>query len=151
MCYFIERGLLPCPIVSSTLPPSRTIHGRFTSQWRHLVKYFYFETSRTNLICGVHMLVADIYTSIDAVLLMLCYTISNDALVDGEWDPWSEWSECPVTCGGSTRMRTRLCQKPLYGGSPCRGDDEGYKPCALVTCFSTRHLLTLFTFYDIIN
>ncbi|KAI0228001.1 Coadhesin [Lamellibrachia satsuma] len=66
------------------------------------------------------------------------YCFTEPCPIDGEWDPWSEWSECPVTCGGSTRMRTRLCQKPLYGGSPCRGDDEGYKPCALVTCFKPR-------------
>ncbi|KAK2182809.1 hypothetical protein NP493_335g03034 [Ridgeia piscesae] len=58
--------------------------------------------------------------------------------IDGAWDPWSEWTECPVTCGGSSQKRTRLCQGPFYGGTPCRGGSEGYRPCGTVTCFKPR-------------
>ena len=70
----------------------------------------------------------------------VCLTVSTAVVVDGAWDPWSEWTECPVTCGGSSQKRTRLCQGPFYGGTPCRGGSEGYRPCGTVTCFSTTHL-----------
>ncbi|XP_076083164.1 uncharacterized protein LOC143054138 [Mytilus galloprovincialis] len=32
---------------------------------------------------------------------------------DGGWETWREWYSCPVTCGGGTQYRYRLCNNPL--------------------------------------
>ena len=45
-------------------------------------------------------------------------------IVDGGWGEWSDWSTCPVTCGGADQIRNRTCDtpKPLYGGDNCTVD-----------------------------
>jgi len=54
--------------------------------------------------------------------------------IDGVFNEWSEWGSCSLTCGHGTRMRTRQCQDPKFGGVPCTPDEEGYtdkheEPC----------------------
>merc|ERR1712080_112258 len=41
--------------------------------------------------------------------------------VNGGWGEWSEWDECPVSCGGADQGRTRVCDNPApqYGGEDC--------------------------------
>lgn len=42
---------------------------------------------------------------------------------DGGWETWREWYSCPVTCGGGTQYRYRLCNNPLVycNGALCPG------------------------------
>ena len=44
--------------------------------------------------------------------------------INGGWGAWSEWTKCPVTCGGDIQMRTRLCDNPppQLGGKNCTAD-----------------------------
>ncbi|XP_072169938.1 LOW QUALITY PROTEIN: uncharacterized protein [Diadema setosum] len=44
---------------------------------------------------------------------------------DGNWTAWSEWTECPVTCGGAKETRNRTCTNPTarYGGEDCPSDE----------------------------
>ena len=46
---------------------------------------------------------------------------SSPFSVAGGYDEWTQWSSCPVTCGGGTQVRTRNCTNPvpLNGGSDC--------------------------------
>uniref|UniRef100_A0A672F9Q3 Uncharacterized protein n=1 Tax=Salarias fasciatus TaxID=181472 RepID=A0A672F9Q3_SALFA len=46
--------------------------------------------------------------------------------VDGGWTPWSVWSDCSVTCGLGTHVRTRACinPPPRNNGSACGGADR---------------------------
>ncbi|XP_048584555.1 SCO-spondin isoform X2 [Nematostella vectensis] len=54
--------------------------------------------------------------------------------VDGEWMPWSDWSECSHTCGNGSKVRTRTCVKPLYGGLKCSGQPSEVTICLIKNC-----------------
>lgn len=45
-------------------------------------------------------------------------------LVHGGWGDWTEWEECPVSCGGADQGRTRVCDNPVpeFGGDDCTVD-----------------------------
>ncbi|KAL3883529.1 hypothetical protein ACJMK2_029785 [Sinanodonta woodiana] len=55
---------------------------------------------------------------------------------DGHWSSWSEWSQCPVTCGGNSQNRHRACNNPVpsNGGRPCVGSDMESQTCSLSAC-----------------
>ena len=42
-------------------------------------------------------------------------------VVNGGYSPWSDWTQCTVTCGGGESMRTRQCTNPIpeFGGKDC--------------------------------
>ncbi|XP_070563732.1 A disintegrin and metalloproteinase with thrombospondin motifs adt-1-like [Ptychodera flava] len=56
--------------------------------------------------------------------------------IHGEYSKWSDWSECPVTCGGAIVNRTRVCNNPApkYDGSDCEGSPDDNKWCATNPC-----------------
>ncbi|XP_046550815.1 SCO-spondin-like [Haliotis rubra] len=54
--------------------------------------------------------------------------------IDGVWEPWSEWSVCPVSCGGSTSQRSRSCLGPHFGGKNCSAPWTEAKPCGTDHC-----------------
>ncbi|GFN97244.1 sco-spondin-like, partial [Plakobranchus ocellatus] len=56
------------------------------------------------------------------------------ATVDGEWQLWSDWSSCTVTCGGGNQSRTRKCQGPFHGGQLCVGAAEDFEDCCADNC-----------------
>lgn len=41
--------------------------------------------------------------------------------VDGFWLPWSDWSDCTVSCGNGSRTRMRECFPSKHGGANCSG------------------------------
>ena len=52
--------------------------------------------------------------------------------IHGRFSPWSDWSNCSVTCGPGNRSRTRTCTNPApaQGGRPCPtgvGPDGDYR------------------------
>jgi len=61
--------------------------------------------------------------------------------VDGDWSPWSEWSDCSTNCNGGLRTRTRTCTQPApdCNGTPCEGPASqseicNTQPCEGITC-----------------
>lgn len=56
--------------------------------------------------------------------------------MDGEWNAWTGWSACSVTCGSGRETRTRHCNNPApeYGGKMCPGNTTESKSCYPAYC-----------------
>nr|XP_023689527.1 adhesion G protein-coupled receptor B3 isoform X1 [Paramormyrops kingsleyae] len=54
--------------------------------------------------------------------------------VDGQWQEWSQWSDCSVTCANGTQQRTRQCSAAAHGGSECRGHWAESRECFNPDC-----------------
>ena len=77
---------------------------------------------------------------------LLCLTLKSSMqfAVNGNFSPWSEWSNCSRDCGVGTRQRSRTCTnpQPMYKGFPCFGSkvetascgDPDGKCCSLGCC-----------------
>ena len=48
--------------------------------------------------------------------------------VDGTWNDWGDWEDCPISCGGGTHSRSRTCNEPTCNsvidecGAACAAD-----------------------------
>ncbi|XP_013913580.1 PREDICTED: SCO-spondin-like [Thamnophis sirtalis] len=64
------------------------------------------------------------------------YCLDITCIVHGGWTPWSPWSDCPMTCGGSVQIRTRACinPPPRNQGLPCVGPDTQSQNCSTQPC-----------------
>ena len=49
-------------------------------------------------------------------------------------DTWSDWSPCPVTCGGGFIGRSRKCMDGTAGQLGCRGELTETKECGNFEC-----------------
>uniref|UniRef100_A0A8C4P4W5 Adhesion G protein-coupled receptor B3 n=1 Tax=Dromaius novaehollandiae TaxID=8790 RepID=A0A8C4P4W5_DRONO len=54
--------------------------------------------------------------------------------VDGQWQEWSLWSQCSVTCSNGTQQRSRQCTAAAHGGSECRGPWAESRECYNPEC-----------------
>ena len=58
--------------------------------------------------------------------------------INGDYGPWSVFSECTVSCGNGTRKRTRNCTnpQPKHGGRDCAslGSSVDIQPCNVKNC-----------------
>ena len=50
-------------------------------------------------------------------------------LVDCVWNEWGEWQNCNRTCGDGWQKRIRTQQEEMYGGLPCIGSFDDWRPC----------------------
>ncbi|KAK2858572.1 hypothetical protein Q5P01_003192 [Channa striata] len=64
------------------------------------------------------------------------YCQDIDCRVDGGWTLWSVWSDCSVTCGQGTQVRTRACinPPPRNNGSYCSGPERDWQDCYTPPC-----------------
>jgi len=55
--------------------------------------------------------------------------------IDCEWDEWSEWDTCSLTCGGGMTARVRNIKVyPQFGGQICQGQAAEMNVCNNQTC-----------------
>ena len=67
------------------------------------------------------------------VYLMLTYFFADT--IASEWQEWSAWSQCTVSCGKGAEIRARACNKPDVGGSQsCPGNSTESRECNLDVC-----------------
>jgi len=57
--------------------------------------------------------------------------------VDCQWEPWSDWEACSVTCGNGVHARVRTKQTEANGGRPCNGTDNEKAACGQANCTAT--------------
>ncbi|XP_029005418.1 SCO-spondin [Betta splendens] len=64
------------------------------------------------------------------------YCQDIDCRVDGGWTLWSVWSDCSVTCGQGSQVRTRACinPPPRNNGSDCSGLERDTQKCYSPPC-----------------
>ncbi|XP_048210651.1 adhesion G protein-coupled receptor B3-like [Perognathus longimembris pacificus] len=58
----------------------------------------------------------------------------SPAGVDGQWQEWSAWSQCSVSCSNGTQQRSRQCTAAAHGGSECRGPWAESRECYNPEC-----------------
>ncbi|XP_063955748.1 A disintegrin and metalloproteinase with thrombospondin motifs 7-like isoform X1 [Lytechinus pictus] len=60
----------------------------------------------------------------------------HPVVIDGGWGPWSEYSECSLTCGRAVKSKERHCNNPSpsHGGRYCVGERKKYTMCKLQDC-----------------
>jgi len=52
-----------------------------------------------------------------------------------KFSAWAEWSNCPLSCGGSRAQRTRvITMQAAFGGDTCNGDVLELKKCGTISC-----------------
>ena len=47
---------------------------------------------------------------------------------------WSDWSECPVTCGGAIQLRARACENGALGEIGCDSEASEEVACGIEPC-----------------
>nr|XP_022331025.1 coadhesin-like [Crassostrea virginica] len=59
-----------------------------------------------------------------------------DCPVNGEWSPWSTFTQCSLTCGDGNKIRSRTCTNPspAHGGHTCHGDSTQTIACRTIYC-----------------
>ena len=62
--------------------------------------------------------------------------------VDGLWMDWEAWSQCTVSCGGGSRVRTRQCYGNQHGGKTCEGNSTETGECETQNCPGIVHFLS---------
>ena len=63
--------------------------------------------------------------------------IYQNSKICSEWTVWSEWSGCPVTCGGdfmTGRQRFRSCLHGNEGDPGCQGASDETDVCNPQAC-----------------
>jgi len=68
-------------------------------------------------------------------LLMTIGCHVDQAPQNCEFQEWSQWSACPVTCGGDVQKRERLIVKnAAHFGDLCAGADKEIRACGIPDC-----------------
>ncbi|KAK3096234.1 hypothetical protein FSP39_024803 [Pinctada imbricata] len=70
----------------------------------------------------------DMWSFVIPLLILVAVQVTP---VDGQWDTWTSWSSCSVTCDSGIQNRSRSC---TGGGGNCTGDSEETLVCTLASC-----------------
>ena len=79
------------------------------------------QDKRWNGIKSIRIIISlPIINSIIRLRVNFCFIYK----VNGGWGPWTDWNDCPVSCGGGEQTRTRYCNnpEPTCNGTDCSVD-----------------------------
>ena len=68
------------------------------------------------------------------------------AAVAAKWQEWGQWSECSVSCGQGSKLRSRACSGALFGGDEnCPGHSTEAGVCDITkwTCGRSPNILAI--------
>lgn len=56
--------------------------------------------------------------------------------MNGNWNEWTQWTKCSVSCAGGSRSRMRVCDNPApqHGGESCAGNATDTGVCGVRLC-----------------
>ena len=86
-----------------------------------------FETDTINNILDMIILIIKSFLN--------CNTGATD---EGAWSPWTQYSDCTLTCGGGKKTRTRTC---VWG--ICSGPTNSTEDCGTDACHSKYYYLLI--------
>lgn len=69
--------------------------------------------------------------------------VSSCVSVNGNWSPWSSYTECSVTCGSNgTLNHTRTCDQPApkHNGIVCEGTDQETIKCSTLPDCPSKYM-----------
>ena len=114
----------------------------FVLEWKYLQIIFRFAIKICVYRNSCHAYAATKHTSYNSFSVINIQFIS----VYGQWNVWSAFSACSLSCGLGTMKRKRYCDKPLLnkGGNDCPGESEDTKEC-METMICPRKDVTVHT------
>jgi len=75
-----------------------------------------------------------------------CNTQTCEECVDGQWGPWTAWTDCSATCEGGIRERSRSILQPASAcGTPVKGMTTEAELCNSNPCHPMDNTPCLFT------
>lgn len=74
---------------------------------------------------------SSVYLSVRLCMHLHDYLYPCLCPADGNWNSWTPWGQCSVTCGSGTVQRSRTCSNPPpnYCGQTCPGPPNDARPC----------------------
>lgn len=72
------------------------------------------------------------------------FSIFFTCAVNGQWNCWTTWSACSVTCKGGVQSQMRSCNNPSpqHGGKNCSGESMVTRSCNVRPCPGSYILIT---------
>lgn len=70
--------------------------------------------------------------NVNRSIILETSTLLSTTSSHSHWNNWSLWTQCSVSCGGGTQVRSRTCDE--VGFAMCIGDTIETQTCSMLLC-----------------